>query len=166
MVKDGNIQDRARILQDCVRDFQVCLSSTFPSEMTLNFSSSTTLNLAASDCDGFSFLRLSSGFSLVSSSVFSFDATDIVVQESYKMGTYEVKFQSINVSIAAVTALQLVTVGTILLSMLLSFRSRSSVAQDSPAPIAFTILCYFLFDPTNGPGRVLLISVYVVCFFC
>jgi len=28
LVKDGNIQDRARIFQDCVCDFQVCLSST------------------------------------------------------------------------------------------------------------------------------------------
>ena len=69
LVKDGNIQDRARALHDCVRDFQVCVPSTFPSEMTLNFSSSTTLNLAASDCDGFSFprFRLSSDGCLLDS---------------------------------------------------------------------------------------------------
>ena len=55
LVQDGNI--RARAFQDCVRDFQVCVPSTNPSEMTLNFSSSMTLNLAASDCNifGFSF---------------------------------------------------------------------------------------------------------------
>ena len=53
LVQDGNI--RARAFQDCVRDFQVCVPSTNPSEMTLNFSSSMTLNLAASDCDVFGF---------------------------------------------------------------------------------------------------------------
>ena len=36
------------------------------------------------------------------------------MQESYKMGTYEAKFQSIDASMAAVTALQLVIVDTIL----------------------------------------------------
>ena len=57
MVKDGNICDRVTTFQDCARDFQVCVPSTNPSEMTLNFSSSMTLNLAASDCNifGFSF---------------------------------------------------------------------------------------------------------------
>ena len=149
MVKDGNIQDRARALHDCVRDFRVCVPSTFPSEMTLNFSSSTTLNLAASDCDdyGFSFgclVVFSRGYCLsLYFSIDPIDATNLAMSEFLNEYIHDGDVHIFNM-------FHEVHRDSLISFLLLSSYLRSSVSQDSSAPDALSIRCSIL---PIGTGR-------------